>query len=358
MTPMNSPIGLSESQIEKAVRRLKNVQEAQADSLIGRASQICINALESWRRESAPSIELPYFDSTNRDQLVSIVTSADGFDPKSIEDFFWLAFHLYVAQSERASLRATFGRLDVELDEIMDDLVAQLPREYGYRVKFLRYGLARYLLNSATNHQIQIFKKEVEGQAMPLFEAAKKVDSAEERLNKWQTRADELAALLQQQSQELNFVGLAHAFSGLIDKKSDEKLRQISLLAIFGAALLAVPGYAIHRVASTNMTWSLDLVPNALPFAVVELVLLYFFRIFLNNYYSLQAQLLQLQMRHSLCAFIEGYVDFASKVGERVALDKFEAQIFSGISGDPANVPSHFDGIEQLTKLVRDLRAP
>jgi predicted signal transduction protein with EAL and GGDEF domain len=71
-----------------------------------------------------------------------------------------------------------------------------------------------------------------------------------------------------------------------------------------------------------------------------------------------KAQLLQLDLRQSLCAFIESYVDFAQEKKSKgvEALSRFEMLIFAGISPDVNNIPNTFDGVEQLAKLIKELK--
>jgi len=87
--------------------------------------------------------------------------------------------------------------------------------------------------------------------------------------------------------------------------------------------------------------------------------MLYFFRILLKNFYSTEAQLLQLRLRLAVCRFIQGYGTFVAKqradAGEH-AFEKFETMIFAGISADPEKVPSQFDGLEQLVNLFKAVK--
>jgi hypothetical protein len=56
----------------------------------------------------------------------------------------------------------------------------------------------------------------------------------------------------------------------------------------------------------------------------------------------------------ALCQFIQNYAEYSKeiKTKDKSALEKFENLIFSGIVSDEQNLPSTFDGIEQLSKLA------
>jgi len=81
----------------------------------------------------------------------------------------------------------------------------------------------------------------------------------------------------------------------------------------------------------------------------------YFFRVLLFNYKSVKSQILQIDLRKTLCRFIQNYSEYSSNIKKNDAssLDKFESIIFSGIVTDDGNLPSTFDGMEQIGKLIK-----
>ncbi|MDX2468992.1 MAG: hypothetical protein QNL04_00280 [SAR324 cluster bacterium] len=109
---------------------------------------------------------------------------------------------------------------------------------------------------------------------------------------------------------------------------------------------------ALNSVASplTNI-WYL------LPFLGGELILIYFFRIALKNFSSAKAQIVQVQLRMSLCEFIAGYTEFKKdNQQDKVSLEKFETLIFSGITMEGGDIPTTFDGIKDLAKLIKSVK--
>jgi len=182
----------------------------------------------------------------------------------------------------------------------------------------------------------------------------------EESLDSWKDKTIELEKLIKEQHQDLNFVGLSKAFSDLIKKRTAELIKASNSVKLFGLVSIAVPVIALFigvKFHSNNFDWSI--LNYAIPSLTIELLLLYFFRIALRNEYSLKAQLLQLELRYSVCAFIQGYADFAKKARAKdddKTLEKFEALVFSGITADIQNIPSQFDGVEQLVSLIKGIR--
>ena len=85
---------------------------------------------------------------------------------------------------------------------------------------------------------------------------------------------------------------------------------------------------------------------------------IYFFRVVLNHYNSIQTQIMQIELRQSLCQFIQSYAKYAKEIKEKdgASLEKFENLIFSSILSTPDKVPSTFDGIEQLSNLIKNIK--
>lgn len=86
----------------------------------------------------------------------------------------------------------------------------------------------------------------------------------------------------------------------------------------------------------------------------LELVLIYFFRIVLHGLNSNKAPLLQIDLRLTLCRFIQKYTEFSKGIKEDNpnALDKFEALIFSGLVMQDGKLPTTLDGLEPIQKLL------
>ena len=95
-----------------------------------------------------------------------------------------------------------------------------------------------------------------------------------------------------------------------------------------------------------------------LPLISIEVILIYFFRIILINHKSVKAQIMQIELRQTMCQFIQNYTEFSSdiKKEDSQALDKFENLIFSGILSDSENLPSTFDGMEQISSLIKSFK--
>jgi hypothetical protein len=160
---------------------------------------------------------------------------------------------------------------------------------------------------------------------------------------------------------EYNFVGLVNGFQKLKGTKESERRIAFWSLVIIGAMMLALPTVQINFVIErlTEIDKHRSVLIYSLPTIIaVEIIMLFFFRIVLTQFRSVKAQLLQVDLRISLCQFIESYAEYVSKLREKdsTALSKFEALIFSGLVAEESGIPSTFDGVEQVANLVRSLR--
>lgn len=90
-----------------------------------------------------------------------------------------------------------------------------------------------------------------------------------------------------------------------------------------------------------------------------ELVMLYFFKVVLHSYRSVNSQLLQLDLRVALTQFIIKYSDYAADVKTDVVkgtLERFEQVIFSSIVAGDGAIPATFDGLDQVGKVLEKLK--
>lgn len=196
--------------------------------------------------------------------------------------------------------------------------------------------------------------------------------------NNLATRLEEYKATLEQYKTAFNFVGLYNGFNNLSEIKNNQK-RKTYLFSIFlGFILIFVPFLSI--VLQSHMdVWVSDTVfdfktltvtsqfnwMKILPIWGLEFILIYFFRIVLNRLNTLQTEIVQIELRKSLCQFIQEYAKYAKELREQSSgddqekvnlLEKFENIIFSNIVSQPEKVPGTFDGLEQLSNFLKEFK--
>jgi hypothetical protein len=230
-----------------------------------------------------------------------------------------------------------------------------LDEEGRQYADYVTHGLPRDIIHEMiNNHRTQQVVHE------------QKIKSWEESLQAWDKRVASHEGTMKNLHLRYNFVELSKAFWEMYKNKEREKDRLLWVVIGLGLFLL-MPIVAQFPLADSvpylsglKVSWTLEQWPKVVPLITLEMVNLYFFRIFLHNFYSAKAQLLQLDLRQALCAFVESYVDF---VKEKLPsqkdvnpLAKFEALVFSGLTPDPDKVPSSFDGLEQLMKMAKEFK--
>ena len=235
----------------------------------------------------------------------------------------------------------------------------------------------------------------------------KSLESAIERAKTSEERINVYEASIQKYRVAFGFLGLASAYKEFFNRKFWERIWLLIGLAVIAVAFLSGPFVAINYIGNDvgpkalpmptspqNLNQPLpdskstkaepgsivqvdgkthdqsirpDQNPSKplsetivtrflqyLPFAVVELLLIYLFRVVLVHFNAAQIQMLQLEVRMAACGFIDEYVKFRKENGDP-DLSKFEALIFGGIVADHDKVPSTFDGLEQMVKAFKEV---
>lgn len=168
-------------------------------------------------------------------------------------------------------------------------------------------------------------------------------------------RVSDLNDSLSRNESAFNFVGLYDGFFRLGQLKNSE-LNWAKWVMIALGVFLPIPliGEMLYILTTDNNISDLNHLIKSIPIISITLILIYYFRIALSNYNSIRAQLMQIELRKSLCCFIQSYAEYAKemKANNEGILTKFEEIIFSNIMPTQEQMPSTFDGIEQLANLV------
>lgn len=159
----------------------------------------------------------------------------------------------------------------------------------------------------------------------------------------------------------LNFAKLAHGFGNISKTKSIEMFSILGLMILVQVLLIGIPVsilylYGLDSKGVLNLeevSWKY-LFAHASPIFAIEMLLIYLFRVLLHQYANVKTVLLQISLRKNLCQFIEEYTEFANKAKEKDpnSLEKFESLVFSGLIYNQDQLPSSFDGLDQIVKMV------
>ena len=234
-------------------------------------------------------------------------------------------------------------------DDISPDEISQLNYiQSDYSLMLLNDYLGNKSFQAFLNYEENI--KKIEKHSIVLKETSDNIQkSADEKLEKVEQLSDTLKNL----KQGFNFVALSDGFSRMLNEKKESKESILKLLFLIAVIISAIPAYKFLSDGGMNLTWQQIAISAGL-----ELVLIYFFRVVLFHYRTVQTQIMQLDLRLSLCQFIQSYAEYAKeiKTNDKDALDKFENLIFSSILSSDEKIPSTFDGLEQLSSLIKQFK--
>lgn len=247
-------------------------------------------------------------------------------------------------------LRHIREKIQEDVAEMADNVRSQII----YASFVMPANIAKEFINDAN---IGVFKdfEQKKQEAVTLKEQwDKEIESKKIESNRLKEKLDEYKIAF-------NFVGLYKGFLELTGKKSKEALWLFRSLIIMGFFILAplvgeiiLTSQGFYKELSTDI----DRLMVFLPILSLEIILIYFFRVILLNYRSVKAQVMQIELRQTLCQFIQSYADYSAKIKKQdgMALEKFESLIFSGILSDPEKLPSTFDGVEQLGNFIKSMK--
>lgn len=162
---------------------------------------------------------------------------------------------------------------------------------------------------------------------------------------------------LTEQRKEYNFVGLSDGFKTLRDRKQKELNWQngayYALMAVIILLIISKSAWSANYLVSNNFDSPIFIIVT-ISTVLFLFILLYFFRISLVNVKSIKSQILQIDLRLTLCQFIHNYDSDTKELreGMKESFERFESVIFAPIVATEDQMPATFDGLEQLTGLL------
>lgn len=256
--------------------------------------------------------------------------------------------------SQPGDLSYELGRVKEFVNENLDRFVGVERRQLVYANYIMPANVVKKLINSPALVEFKSFAETAKS-------AADLKEAWDKELKEKNEEIDALRDGLSRITTTYNFVGLVKGFETLAKAKKKERLRSFVSLIALGAVMTFPVLLQLWFMAANIQTIDSHrstLIYSLTPLITLEVLLLYFFRVVLSNFRGVTTQLLQINLRVSLCQFIQSYSEYSTKIKKQDAgaLEKFESLIFSGITSDSDSLPSTFDGVEQLTKLVKSFR--
>lgn len=278
-------------------------------------------------------------------------------DPSTLHDLIWMLFRV-VSEFELSHV----GELSQELRSFLawvHGQASQLGGNASRQVDFARHQMPVSVLKALLGSEvvrnlpnIQKFGSEVE----------KKFKAWEEDLASREARVNALRDSLTQHESGFNFVGLHKGFNDLSKAKRLEVkgLRRYVVLLGIGVTLpLSLELLMLFLFRAELQSLTLPLTLSLLPALSLTLILIYYFRLATRSFEGAKAQLSQIELRKTMCRFVESYAEFAKrmKADNAETLGKFESMIFSNIVGSDEKLPATFDGVEQLSALIKSVKS-
>lgn len=265
---------------------------------------------------------------------------------------FRFLFELYLSIKNDLSMEFEQARRFVfnNLEEFEHDAREQIE----YAIRDMPINILKQLSNNEAIDSIKDFNK-VSAKAQELKSNwDQEIEDKEKEVNRLKEALDEYKTAF-------NFVGLYDGFDDLAKEKNKELKglsRGLKVMAIVVVCPIIAELVLVYLRLNDISSIKDILLVSILPTLSLAAISIYYFRVLLFNYRSIKSQLIQIELRKTLCRFIQHYSDYSQKIKEKDkdSLAKFENIIFSGIVTEEGNLPSTYDGIEQIANLIKSAK--
>ncbi len=292
------------------------------------------------------------------DNFISRISNeGEELTKEKIDDIFSMCFRflfeLYL--SMKNNLAIEYERARKFAFESVDSFEQNAKEQIEYAIRDMPINIFKSIVNSESIQSIKNFNE-------TSHVADKKREEWEKELSEREIRVKALKEALSSYESGFNFVGLFDGFNELSTEKKLERDNLLFWLKVLGG--LVVTPLIAEMLVLYNYLGDLDKVKTILSLSIIPTISLvaifiYYFRVILFNYKATKSQLLQIELRKTLCKFIQNYSEYSAEIKEKDkgALEKFENIIFSGIVSDNEKLPTTFDGVEQLGKLIKSAKS-
>lgn len=243
-------------------------------------------------------------------------------------------------------------------DAIVDVVSCVHDFEYegsvGIQLNYAEHQMLISVMKSYIHHPDMVNLKDLNKQ---LEKAGLEREQSSNELQDREIRVQALREKLETYKTAFNFCGLYDGFKQLRESKRIEGFIGLAVLIALAILMMCPFFLKFYIVLSPLENVVLD-TQFYIALLGFEIVLAYFFRVALHNFRSVKAQLMQIDLRMTLCQFVQDYASYAKEVhdGSPNLLEKFEQIVFSGIVNDESAIPSTFDGLENLAGLIAKIK--
>lgn len=290
-------------------------------------------------------------------QFVSMLSDQKNNEKDYLDDVFSTCFRylLELYFTVKGELTIEYERARRFASDNFDKFSEHSKRSIAFAMQDMPINILKSLLTSEKIDNIKDFNNIAKAADEMKNDWNKEIERKTQEVNQLKENLDKYKAAF-------NFVGLHQGFDELALIKQKEKTNILNWLVFFGC-LIVLPVLSEITFIFANFDKAVaaksTLLLLSIPIISLVAILVYYFRILLFHFNSIKSQLLQLELRKSLCRFIQNYVDYSTEIKkkDKDALIKFENVIFSGIVSSDEKLPSTFDGIDQLANLVKSVKS-
>jgi len=237
--------------------------------------------------------------------------------------------------------------------------------------KYLKHPkFGKYVKFAERDLPFQIFKELFHSSKIKnLTELNSNLKQASELLEKWEKSFEIKKNTVFQLEQKLaetkltyDFLGLNKGFQQLYEQKKDELKAAKNTYGFVATTMFTIPFAEFVALVAAFFYFDGKIPSNmwlvSIPFITLILITLYLLKISLQDKRAIQSQMMQLELRMALCQFIHNYAEDSETLHKKnsVGFEKFENIIFSPLVSSDDKIPTTFDGMEQLAKLIGEFR--
>lgn len=207
-----------------------------------------------------------------------------------------------------------------------------------------------------TNYNYDTFEKKYQEFNQEYKLIQKENENIQELIDSFNDEKEKVNSLIdniKDTKQQLNFEKLDNGFIELLNKKEENKKDILKILKSFGISIFIIPIISIFiMMLSSGFSYIFTI-----PLLTIEIFLVYYFRIVLHNYNSMEEQILQLENKSAILKFITNYVEFKKDNNvKQEDISKFEEIIFSKISPNMKTIPTSPDVVSIVEKIAKIIK--
>lgn len=234
--------------------------------------------------------------------------------------------------------------------KLFDDAIKAMPHQILKRLftSDLRDKISKIeSFTEKTENSLKTIKDFDSSWDKKLIDREQKIHALDEKLKKYESG--------------FNFVGLNHGFNNLRKNKVIELDALNNNIKTWKVATITIPFISILILlflAYSAIPSKVQAPYFILPLFTLFILSLYFYRVALIAQKSIKSQILQIDLRMTLCQFIQSYADYSKDLKDKNehTLHRFEEIIFSGLVANDAELPTTFDGLQQLSKFIETIK--